>query len=504
MCDKFAFFGLSGPLQNYLQNSRDDPLRPGVIGLGQAGATAVNQMFMPWCFITPIAGAVVADQYLGTLRTIMGASAAYVVGLLILITSSGLEPGPALAGLLLAMVFIGIGTGGIRPNVNSLVAEQYKPPSNPLRKLPTGEIVYVDLDTTLQRIFMTFLLLVNLGSLSSALTTTIEQKYGFTAAFSLPAVAFIPGSILLLVSRHVYVVRQPAGSVVLHAIQVLGIAFRNGRRLDVARSSQLPASTRQRRPWTDSFVDEVRTALSACKLFLFLPFFWSSYSQMLTNFVSQAATMETSGIPNDILVNVDPMTIIIFIPVLEYGVFPLLRRFGIIIHPVKRIVFGYVLASLGLAYAAVVQAIIYSSPPCYEYPRARHCHGGELPNQVHVAVQMPAYILIGLSEILISVTGLEYAFTHAPPSMKSFIMSLFISTYAVGSVIALAITPFAADPNMVWVYAILGLQTSIAGYCWNRSAEWDTKVSSSTIEAEEQSPLLNSPELSPIVSEAGV
>lgn len=32
MCDKFAFFGLSGPLQNYLQNSRDDPLQPGVIG----------------------------------------------------------------------------------------------------------------------------------------------------------------------------------------------------------------------------------------------------------------------------------------------------------------------------------------------------------------------------------------------------------------------------------------------------------------------------------------
>ena len=32
MCDKFAFFGLAGPLQNYLQNSRDDPLRPGAIG----------------------------------------------------------------------------------------------------------------------------------------------------------------------------------------------------------------------------------------------------------------------------------------------------------------------------------------------------------------------------------------------------------------------------------------------------------------------------------------
>ncbi|KAK5637468.1 hypothetical protein RRF57_013183 [Xylaria bambusicola] len=32
VCDKFAFFGLGGPLQNYLQNSRGDRLHPGVIG----------------------------------------------------------------------------------------------------------------------------------------------------------------------------------------------------------------------------------------------------------------------------------------------------------------------------------------------------------------------------------------------------------------------------------------------------------------------------------------
>lgn len=81
----------------------------------------------------------------------MCASASYVVGLLILITSSGLEPGPALAGFLLAMVFVGIGTGGIRPNVNTLVAEQHKPPSNPLGRLSAGRIVYAHLDTTLQR-----------------------------------------------------------------------------------------------------------------------------------------------------------------------------------------------------------------------------------------------------------------------------------------------------------------------------------------------------------------
>lgn len=33
LCERFAFFGTLGPMQNYIQNPRGDPLRPGGIGM---------------------------------------------------------------------------------------------------------------------------------------------------------------------------------------------------------------------------------------------------------------------------------------------------------------------------------------------------------------------------------------------------------------------------------------------------------------------------------------
>lgn len=104
--------------------------------------------------MTPIFGAIIADQYLGRKATITHASRIYAVGLFILFGSSlsvfESSSVPILA-LLAAMLLIGIGAGGIRPNVNSLIAEQYQPAEQRVHKLDTGENVYVDYDMTIQR-----------------------------------------------------------------------------------------------------------------------------------------------------------------------------------------------------------------------------------------------------------------------------------------------------------------------------------------------------------------
>jgi len=53
----------------------------------------------------------------------------------------------------------------------------------------------------------------------------------------------------------------------------------------------------------------------------------------------------------------------------------------------------------------------------------------------HVAWQVPAYLFLSIGEVLVSVTALEFAYTQAPASMKSVIMSLWYVTIAAGSLL---------------------------------------------------------------------
>ena len=177
--------------------------------------------------------------------------------------------------------------------------------------------------------------------------------------------------------------------------------------------------------------------------------------------------MELHGIPNDIMQNIDPLTIIFFIPIMDRLIYPLLRKVGISFRPITRIAMGFVFAALSMAYAAVVQQLIYNSPPCYNAPLACPASNMTMPNQVHVAVQTPAYVFIAISEIFAVITGLEYAYTKAPPSMKSFVMSIFLLQSAFGSALGIALAPTAKDPKLVWMYTGLCVATIItAGLFW--------------------------------------
>jgi len=68
--ERFVFYGASTCLQNYLQYSRRDVI-PGVLGLGQADATAINYAFMVLVNFAPVPMAIIADGYLGRYKLIV-------------------------------------------------------------------------------------------------------------------------------------------------------------------------------------------------------------------------------------------------------------------------------------------------------------------------------------------------------------------------------------------------------------------------------------------------
>jgi POT family proton-dependent oligopeptide transporter len=72
-------------------------------------------------------------------------------------------------------------------------------------------------------------------------------------------------------------------------------------------------------------------------------------------------------------------------------------------------------------------------------------------------------MLIGISEIFASVTGLEYAYTKAPPSMKSFVQSMYLLTNAFGSALGEALTPVLYDPAIQWMFVGLAVSAFITG-----------------------------------------
>jgi proton-dependent oligopeptide transporter, POT family len=156
--------------------------------------------------------------------------------------------------------------------------------------------------------------------------------------------------------------------------------------MDAAKPSYQLAHTQQISvTWDDLFVDELKRALVACRVFIAFPIFWLCYGQMSTNLVSQARTMVSHGLPNDILMNINPISIVVLVPIMETVLYPFLRKIRVPFKPISRMTFGFLLSACAMAYAAGLQAAIYNTGPCYNHPLFGNCsEGGKIPNQVHM------------------------------------------------------------------------------------------------------------------------
>jgi POT family proton-dependent oligopeptide transporter len=179
---------------------------------------------------------------------------------------------------------------------------------------------------------------------------------------------------------------------------------------------------------------------------------------MNNNLVSQANTMQLKGVPNDVITNLNPISLVIFIPIVDNFLYPLLRKQGIKFTPIKRMFTGFMLASLAMVSATVIQYYIYKLGPCGKY--MNEC---KTPAPFTVWVQAVPYVLIGFSEIFTSITGLEYAFTKAPQNMRSLVTSYWHFMSAFSNALGQAFTALSTDPLLVWLYMSVAIIAFVGG-----------------------------------------
>ncbi|KAH0369073.1 PTR2-domain-containing protein, partial [Aureobasidium melanogenum] len=481
LAERFSYYGSSILYTNFVQWPLPEGSRtgagglhgqPGALGMGQSAAQGISLFNQFFAYFMPLVGGYVADAHLGRYKTIHIAIVIGIVAHVILVAASApdviIHKTGATAAFIIGLLTLCVGTGFFKANISPLLAEQNTDLRMRVETLETGERVIIDPAVTNSRIFLYFYFCVNIGSLTGQISMVYVEKFvGFYLAFLLPTILFVAAPIVLFLNRKNYILSPPTGSILSKFFRMLGFTWKNRQgkfNWDVAKPSNVPV---EHRPawitYDDAWVEEVKRGLSACKVFLFLPLFFLAYNQMTGNLTSQAATLQLGGVPNDIIQNLNPISIVIMIPILDHVIYPGFRKMGFAFTPIKRMTVGFFFATGSMIAAAVMQHYIYTKSPCGKHASDPDCIEEFGKADISVWAQVLPYIFIGIAEIFTNVTSLEYAYAKAPANMKSMVMSINLFMSAFASAIGQAFTPLSEDPLLVWNYTIITILAFLGG-----------------------------------------
>ncbi|TEB20887.1 peptide transporter PTR2B [Coprinellus micaceus] len=446
----------------------------GALGKGQPTSFALRTFNSFFVFVTPILGGILADTLWGRYKTIMLSSLVCLAGHVILVGSAApsalSKDGVSLGLLVLSILVIGLGAGCIKSNVSPMIAEQYQGKMHK-KMLKSGEEVIVSPEVTIQSVYLWFYAAINFGSTGAISASFLARDHGYWVAYLVPTLIFVLVPLVLMAGKNIYVVTPPRGSILLETFRVIGMALAPAWSWNPVITLRNAGHVPSRITWDDEFVGEVSRTVSACGVFLFFPFFWLCYSQIDGNLGTTAAAMKLNGTPNDLIQNLNPISIIILIPIFDGLIYPFLRRRGINFSPIKRIYAGFLVAGLAMVYASVLQHYIGIKSPCGPHDPAlcTHPHDGSpeavtpWPADINVWVVSGPYILVGIAEIFASITSIEYAFTKAPSRMKSVVMSFSQLQTAIASAINFALTAVNVESKFVWLYGSFAIVSWIVG-----------------------------------------
>ncbi|KAH7359319.1 peptide transporter PTR2-A [Plectosphaerella cucumerina] len=465
LCERFSYYGSAVLYTNFVRSKLpagsttgapigDPEGTAGALGMGQKASQGISLFNQFFAYLVPLFGAWLADAKYGRYKVIhiaiVVSTLAHVVLVIASIPKVIVNPSGSFGAFIVGLLMLCTGTGLFKANISPLLAEQNKDTRMRV-EVQKGERVIVDPAVTNTRIFLWFYFAINIGATVGQICMVFVAKYhSFWLAFLLPTVLFLACPVVLALNRKRYNTTPPTGSVLEKFFQMFVYTKKHSKGAftmdwEVAKPRNVPVADRPAfMTYDDAWVDEVKRGLNACKVFLFLPVFFLAYNQMTNNLSSQAATMELHGAPNDLIQNLNPLSIIIMVPILD-----------------TRMAVGFGFSAASMVAAGVMQHYIYTLGPCGKDASA--CAEEGLKAPINVWAQSLPYVLVGIAEIFTNVSSYEYAFSKAPGNMKSLVMSVNLLMSAISAALGQAFTPISADPYLVWNYTAVAIISAVGG-----------------------------------------
>jgi POT family proton-dependent oligopeptide transporter len=433
-CERFSFYGMRNILTAFLITSLLQHLpeadRPGA-------AKHVFHTFVIGVYFFPLLGGWLADRFLGKYHTIFWLSLLYCAGHLCLALFEKSRP-----GFYTGLFLIALGSGGIKPCVAAFVGDQFDQTNKQRAKL----------------VFDAFYWIINFGSFFASLLMPIFlKKFGGAVAFGIPGALMFVATLILWLGRKRYVFVPPAppdphsflrvartalvsdrpglalaavgGVVALAAfvfVPVFGfvVSFCSALVALIAFGGagawlQLE-NARGHHP--DEAVEGVRAVLRVLVLFFLVTPFWSLFDQKASTWVLQADAMtKPSWFQSSQMQALNPLLVMLLIPFNNLVLYPALKRCGFEMTALRRMTAGIAFSGLAWIVVGGMQIVL---------------DGG---HAFSITWQVLPYALLTLGEVLVSATGLEFAYSQAPPAMKSALMAFWNLSVTVGNLWVLVV-----------------------------------------------------------------
>lgn len=418
-CERFCFYGFRTLLFLYLRTR---------YSLLENQAIKIVHLFNFACYFFTFLGGILSDALIGRYRTIFYLSIIYLLGTL-LTTLSTIYLNFNL--LICGLFCISLGTGGIKPCVSTFGGDQF--PKNAEK-------------AKLTKFFSFFYLAINAGSTLAIFCMPILSNMScfgaarcYFLAFGLPTLLMGVSLLLFMYGNVLFVKKMPDSSFIVKYFRWLMFlvykpknAFRKNSCINLDAYIVKPQNdslTLHKRSWYKHTADEfgigfaqdMRKALKILNIFSLVPFYWMLYDQQATTWVGQGTHMQTGVIIWNQTYHILPeqmqalngVLILVFIPLFSHVVYPIVKRLGYNFHSLRKMTAGMLFASISFFFAALVER--------------------SSSKNIHIMWQLPQYIFLTIGEVLLAVTGIEFAYTQAPKSLKGIILSAWLITVAIGN-----------------------------------------------------------------------